>query len=63
VTKRIAEVSAQQGVVRARADAEIAALQVQVDTLLEIDAALKKEPDLEVLYLKAIGLKLGLPQE
>ena len=63
VTKRIAEISAQQVTVQTRAATEIAALQVQADTLAEIDAALRRDPALEVLYLKAIGLKLGLPQE
>lgn len=63
VTARIAELIAQKSIVRARADVELAAVQAQIDTLMEIDAALKKEPSLEGLYLKALPLRLGLPQE
>lgn len=63
VTARIVELSAQQALIRSRADAEIDAVQEQIDTLIEIDAALTKEPALEPLYLKALSLKLGLPQE
>jgi hypothetical protein len=63
VTKRIAELIAQKSIVLARADVEIAAVQEQIDTLMEIDAALAKEPGLEDLYLKALPLRLGLPQE
>jgi hypothetical protein len=62
VTKRIVELTALQGEIQARADREKAAVQTQIDTLIEIDAALKKDAGLEPLYLKALGLNLGLTQ-
>jgi hypothetical protein len=62
VLKRIADLSTLQAEKRARADREQADIQQQVNTLAEIDVALTKEPELEVLYLKAISLDLKLQE-
>ena len=58
VTQRIVELTAQQGVIQARADAAKAAVQVQINTLVEIEAAMTADPALEALYVKATALKL-----
>lgn len=63
VTTRIRELQDQQALIQARAATEIAAIQVHLDTLGEIQDAIVKDPSLEDLYIKASTLKLGLPRE
>jgi hypothetical protein len=62
VTKRIAELSALQGELQARADKEKALVQSQINALVDIQTALQKDPALEGLYLKALALNLGLQE-
>lgn len=62
IQKRIAELTAHQGEIQARADKEKAAVQVQINALIDADAALAKDPTIETVYLKLAQLKL-LPQQ
>ncbi len=62
VQARIVELSAQQGRNSARAQQENAAIQAQIDALIQIDAALTANPALEQLYLTAQSLNLRIEE-
>lgn len=58
LAKRIAELSAHQAEIQARADKEKAAVQEQINALIEAHDMLEKDPQVEAVYLKLAALKL-----
>lgn len=62
VQARIVELSAQQGRNTTRAQAENAAIQAQIDALMQIDAAITANPALEQLVLTAQQLNLRIQE-
>lgn len=62
VTKRIAELSAQQREIQTRADRDKAGVQVQIDSLLAIQSALQKDASLEPVVLTALSLNLKIQE-
>lgn len=58
LAKRIAELSAHQAEIQERADKEKAAVQEQINALIEAHDMLEKDPQVEAVYLKLAALKL-----
>lgn len=58
IQQRIVELTAHQAEIRGRADKEIAAVQEQINALIDAQALIEKDPTTEAIYVKLSALQL-----
>lgn len=61
--RRVVELTAHQGEIQARADADKASVQSQINALLAAKAAIERDPTVETVYLTLLSLNLLPPRE